>query len=281
MARYLVAGCGYVGAEAARRLSARGHEVWGLKRRPQGLPEGVRPIAADLTDPQTLAELPGGLDGAVYAASADSFDEQSYRRAYVEGPRAFAEAVARRSPRCRLVHVSSTGVYGRTDGGWVDEDTEPGPTGFSGEVLLEGEAGVLAGPLPAVVVRLGGIYGPDRALFVDALRAGEARREEGPPRFLNLVHRDDCAGILEHLIALPSPAPLYLGVDCEPVERDRLLEWLADRLGVGSPSIAPSSGGPRRSRGNKRCSNARLLGSGYRFLHPDFRDGYAALVGAE
>ncbi len=281
MGRYLVAGCGYVGRELALRLAAAGHEVWGLKRRPEGLPEGVRAFAADLTAPATLAELPTRLDGAVYAASADAFEPEAYRRAYLEGPLALAASLVRRSPECRLVLVSSTGVYGRSDGGWVDEETPPEPSGFSGRIMVQGESAALDGPLSTVVVRLGGIYGPGRALFVDSLRRGEARREPGPPRFLNLIHRADCAGILDHLLHLASPAPLYLGVDCEPIARDELLAWLALRLGVAVPPVAEPATGARRGRGNKRCSNARVLAAGYRFHAPDFRRGYSGLPEVE
>jgi hypothetical protein len=39
---------------------------------------------------------------------------------------------------------------------------------------------------------------------------------------------------------------------------------------------------PARGRhgANKRCSNRRLLDSGYRFIYPGFRQGYAALLSA-
>ena len=48
MSRVLIAGCGDVGGELARRLLADGLEVYGLRRRVYLLPAGVRPIAADL-----------------------------------------------------------------------------------------------------------------------------------------------------------------------------------------------------------------------------------------
>ncbi len=103
----------------------------------------------------------------------------------------------------------------------------------------------------------------------------------GPPRPINLVHRDDCVGILRHLLELEDPAPLYLGVDSEPVVRDELLDWLAERLGIPPPERGAAEPDVRRGRGSKRCSNARLLASGYRLRRPTFRDGYADLLGTE
>ncbi len=67
---------------------------------------------------------------------------------------------------------------------------------------------------------------------------------------------------------------VYLGVDDEPVERDVVLSWLAERLGAPPLRVAetPSRGG------NKRCSNARLRAADYRLEFPSFRDGYGAMM---
>ena len=281
MQRVLIAGCGYVGAALAAELAAAGHRVWGLRRRPVSIAPGVETLAADLSDPASLRDLPGDLDSAVYAASADAYEPDAYRRAYVDGPANLAAALAASGGRPRLVLVSSTGVYGRDDGAWVDETSPAEPRGFSGEILLEGERRAAAGPLPVVVARLAGIYGPRRALFVEALRRGEAAREPAPARPINLIHRDDCVGVLRHLLELEAPAALYLGVDSEPVPRDELLDWLAARLGVPPPGEASGAPAVRRARGSKRCSNARLLGSGYRMRRPTYREGYADLLDPE
>ncbi|MGH7474633.1 MAG: NAD-dependent epimerase/dehydratase family protein, partial [Candidatus Methylomirabilales bacterium] len=85
MARVLIAGCGYVGSALAERLVAEGHVVWGLRRDPAGLPPGVRPLAADLTDPGTLRNLPSGLECVVYTAAPDRLDDAAYRSIYVDG----------------------------------------------------------------------------------------------------------------------------------------------------------------------------------------------------
>lgn len=282
--RVLIAGCGYVGSELGRRLAAAGHEAYGLRRDPSSLPASIRPVAADLGDAGALraaldAALPTGFDAVVYAAAADGFDEARYRAAYVDGPRRLLDALlARGATVRRFVFVSSTGVYAQQDGSWVDEDTPAEPPEFSGRALRDGERAVLAGPYPATVLRLGGIYGPGRTRLVDAVRTGAARAREG--LFTNRIHRDDAAGALAHLLGLDAPAPLYLGVDDEPAEEPVILDWLADRLGVPRPprdAAAPRDGLERR--GNKRCRNARLRAAGYAFHFPTFREGFAALLG--
>jgi nucleoside-diphosphate-sugar epimerase len=100
-----------------------------------------------------------------------------------------------------------------------------------------------------------------------------------PGAWSNRIHLDDCAGVLRHLLLLPEPEPLYLGVDREPAELCEIQRWLADRLGVAPPvSAAEVGGGGGRRRSNKRCSSDRLAASGYRFRFPTYREGLGALL---
>lgn len=281
-ARVLIAGCGDVGTALGLLLHDRGgHEVWGLRRRASALPAAIRPIAADLGDPPTLAGLPAGLDYVVYAAAADGHSESAYRRAYADGVAALLSALAEQgqSPH-RIFFTSSTGVYGQTAGEWVDESSPTEPESWTGRILLEAERRLLAGPFPATVVRLGGIYGPGRTRLIRLVQSGEATYARDQPAYTNRIHRDDCAGAIAHLLAMDlartPPEEVYVGVDCEPAERRVVLTWLAERLGVEPPrAVEPGPGG---RGGNKRCRNARLLAAGYRFRYPTFREGYGAML---
>jgi nucleoside-diphosphate-sugar epimerase len=279
----LIAGCGYVGGALARQLHARGATVYGLRRDPSALPAGVRPIAADLTAPESLGSLPEGLDAIVYAASASQYGEAAYRAAYVDGVENLLRAVASRPPG-RLVFTSSTGVYGQDDGTWLDETSPADADRPTAQALRDGEARVLHGDIPGTVVRLSGIYGPGRTRLIDSVRTGRARLEQGPTRYLNHIHRDDCAGALAHVLALPNPASLYLATDDEPRPRNDLLCWIADRLGLPEPPYAESAPGSARSSergGNRRYRNQRLRESGYHLRFPTFREGYGSLIAGE
>ena len=274
----LIAGCGYVGTALGVRLSAEGHGVWGLRRRPEGLPHGVRPLAADLSDAATLGSLPLDLDVVYYTAGAADNTEAAYKSAYVDGPRHLLEALERQGQRPRrVVFTSSTGVYAQCRGEWVDEDSPAEPSHFGGRQLLAGERLFLDSAFPATVLRLAGIYGPGRTRLIENLRKGDATYQENPPSYLNLIHRDDCVGSLRHLAALARPASLYIGVDYQPVDRGTLLRWLSGVLNTRPPRLAAGAAG-RRS--NKRCRNARLLASGYPFQYPTFKHGYSAIVDA-
>ena len=256
-------------------LASDGYEVFGLRRNPDALPPEIKPVAADLSASVSPETLPTKLDFVVYAVSSGGAGDEAYRTAYVEGPRNLSEALVAlgENPR-RFLFVSSTRVYAQSDGEWVDEASPTEPGGYAGRRLLEGERTVSGGPFPATVLRLAGIYGPGRTRSIE--RASDAPLEAGPPVYSNRIHRDDCAGALRHLVHTPGPESLYIGVDHEPADRRTVAEWLHDRLGTRPrPDTPPVQD---RGRTNKRCSNARLVGSGYEFRYPTFREGFAELL---
>jgi nucleoside-diphosphate-sugar epimerase len=281
MSRCLIAGCGYVGAALGERLAAQGHSVFGLRRRALRLPAGVEPLEADLAVPASLARLPGALDFIFYLASPGGAEDALYRSAYLDGQRNLWEALARQGQRPRrFLFASSTAVYGQHDGEWVDESSPTEPADFRGKRLLEAEQLLARSPFPGVAVRFGGIYGPRRSSLVAEVRGGRAVIRPGPPHYTNRIHRDDCAGVLLHLMQLEAPEAVYLGVDCEPADEAAVLRWLAGALGAAVPRAAAAGEkqGRERRGGSKRCRNDKLLASGYRFRHPTFREGFRAIL---
>ena len=273
----LIAGYGFVGRALGRRLVERGHRIWGLKRTPASPPDGVEIITADLGDSLDPARLPERIDHVVYLLSSKEGTDAAYRRARVDALAHLIEALtARRTGPARLLFASSTGVYAQTDGSWVNEETPAAPNGSAGRILLEGESLALSAPFPTTVVRFSGIYGPGRLRLLRMIARGEPTWAEGPPVFSNRIHVEDCAAVLEHLLALESPRDLYVASDDEPVDRRELAHWLAAALGV--PSAPPLPPEARSRWGNKRCSNACLKASGYRFLYPTFREGYREII---
>lgn len=278
MSGILIAGCGYVGIQLGLRLAEAGHEVWGLRRDPSPLPRTIHPISADLRAPLDDIDLPPA-DRIVYAASADARSAEGYRDAYVSGVQNLLAALERRrGPPLRVVYVSSTAVYGDAAGRWVDEETDPVPEDFRGATVLRGEALVRRAPHRGVCVRLGGIYGPGRTRLMERARRGELRCPPGGPAWSNRIHRDDAAGTLEHLLFLDDPRPLYLAVDDEPAPLCEVYRYVAALVGGPEPDV---DGSVKKTRSNKRCSNALLTTSGYAFRYPSYREGYGVLAARE
>lgn len=266
--KLLIAGCGDLGIRLAGRLDDD-WQVHGLRRHTQALPEPIVAEPANLADPDSLARVAGEWDAVVYQTTPDQYDETGYRAAYFQGLANLFERVSAR----RLIFVSSTAVYGQDAGEWVDETSETRPPRFNGRVLLEAEALAADSAPESVVVRFSGIYGPGRDYLVRKAATGDARCRDNPPQWTNRIHADDCAGVLAHLLTLDRPAPLYCASDSHPATRCEVLDWLAERLGAAPPARETSDGGQ-----GKRVANARLLASGYRLIHPDYRSGYQELL---
>lgn len=277
----LILGCGDIGRVLGKRLQEAGQRVIGVRRNTAALEgSGLDAVAADFTDAGSLADLPDA-EVLVYVVSADRFEEAAYRAAYPDGLKAvlaeFAER--RRGPR-HIFFVSSTSVYAQQDGEVVDEGSPTAPRGFSGMLMREAEQALIDHRLPGSVVRFSGIYGPGRDRLIR--QVGEGRIAAATPTmYSNRIHRDDCAGVLVHLIdrALAGETlhELYLGSDCEPAPIHEVMTWLARQLKVESSETIQS---PLRRRASKRCDNTRLLESGYRFRYPSYREGYAQVLRA-
>jgi nucleoside-diphosphate-sugar epimerase len=272
--RILLAGCGDLGERVAQLLRARGDDVWALRRHPPARgASGVHWLGGDLTDPASLGALPHGITRVIYLPAPDGRDKASYRAVFVDGLRHLLEALdGSRLQRC--LFVSSSAVYGEHDGDWVDETTSVGPLGFNGAVLREAEQWLAEQPVPGVVLRLAGLYGPGRLQLVEKLRAGQLRVPREVPHWANRIHVDDAAAAIVHLLQVEAPQSLYLGVDDTPMPLDELYDFLAALIDAPPPPEGAAPVGV----GSKRLSNARLRASGWAPQWPDSREGYAALI---
>src|SRR5690606_1431290 len=158
---------------------------------------------------ETLRDMPPGITRLVYLPTPDRRDEAAYRAIFLDGLRHLLSVLDRQALR-RVVFVSSSAVYGAQREGWVDEDTPPVPKGFNGTVLLEAERWLAAQPVPSVVLRLAGLYGPGRLQLLDRPRAGVATVPRDPPHWANRIHVDDAAAAIVHLLGLPDPQEVYI-----------------------------------------------------------------------
>ena len=290
--RVAILGCGYVGTELGRQL-APDHDVVGVRRSADGVAAieaaGLEAVRADVTDPDELAGVPDA-DVVVFAASSGGRGAEAAREVYVEGQRTALDHFASRpAPPDRYLYTSSTGVYGDHGGDWVDEETLLEPTTDKTGVLATAEQVPLERPveygIDGTVARFAGLYGPGRYRL--------ERYVEGPVTegYLNMVHRDDAAGAVRHLIEADlARGEVVLVVDDEPAEKWDFADWLADQCGVDAPPKRTvedrlaeddlSTAARRRLRTSKRCANDKLRGLGYGFRYPTYREGYEAAIKA-
>jgi nucleoside-diphosphate-sugar epimerase len=280
-----VLGCGYVGAEFARQARATGHDVVGVVRseasRDKLRAEGLAAEALDLYAGD-WSLLPARFDAVVYAASTGGGGPEAYALAYDTGVRR-ALAWAREVGAHSFVFTSSTGVYRQDDGGLVDEESIVGgaPTA---DAILGGERAVLnSGFAKARVLRFGGLYGPGRHHLVDQLRRGDNVIGGRVDHYINYLHRDDAASsILAALVAGPAGARVYNVGDGNPVTKEALARWIAERLGQSAPVFDPSApAGPRVAKGG-RTQPSRIVATGRIRAElgwkPAFADVFAGLA---
>ena len=270
--RVLIAGCGYVGNPLASSLMIAGHEVHGLKRDTSTLPDGVRPVQADLLNPDTLTELPAPIDALVFMPSPASRDQGAYEAIFIHGLKNLWTSLQVEPARTLL--VSSTAVYGESNGAVIDEETLPGPGGFNGKVLLKMEQLGSSFTDNLVCVRFSGIYGPGREGLVRLAASEGLEIQKHPPYFTNRIHRDDAAAVLQHLLTLENAENLYIATDNLPAPRYEVIEWLAKAQGKPAPSGLSVE---QASRG-KRLNNQKLRDSGITLTYPDYRAGYASVL---
>jgi len=286
--RVLIIGCGYVGVSLGAELVKQGHEVFGVRRSTGHDAElkaaGVQPLGADITRPEDLAKLPGPFDWVVNTVSSTKGGVEEYREVYLNGTRHLIDWLAAAPPK-KFVYTSSTSVYGQTDGSVVKETSLTEPTTETGKVLVEAEKALLAAvagrKFPAVILRVAGIYGPDRGhLFQQYLR-NEARIAGKGERIINMIHRDDLVGVIITALKSGRPGEIYNAVDDEPVAQIHFFRWLSETLGKWMPAFATEEEDANRKRGvtNKKVSNRKLkMELGCPFKYPTFRQGYTAEI---
>ncbi|NQV25370.1 MAG: SDR family oxidoreductase [Rhodopirellula sp.] len=286
--RRLIVGCGYLGRRVAARWRTAGDDVFALTRSEQNAAElralGISPIPGDVTDAASLQSLPE-CDTVLHAVGFDRSAAASKREVYVDG---LSNVLNQMAARCdRFIHISSTSVYGQQDGEWVDEEsaaesaTESGEICIAAEQLVRDRYSSAAVKGQETVLRLSGIYGPDRLLSrIDALK--NAQPLPGPEDgWLNLIHVDDAAETIVTCAESKSLAAVYLVSDDRPILRGEYYRLLAKLVNAPQPTF-DSDAVARHSRGiNKRCRNRRLreqLGVALRF--PDIETGLTHAVNA-
>jgi nucleoside-diphosphate-sugar epimerase len=286
--RVLIVGCGYVGLPLGAELAKQGHEVFGLRRGPGGEAEmsaaGLTPLAADITRPEQLASLPGPFDWVVNTVSSTKGGEEEYRRVFLQGTHNLIEWLAPTSLK-KFVYTSSTSVYGQADGSLVKESSPTEPSSSTSRLLIETEKLLIEAAatrgFPAVILRVAGIYGPERGhLFLQYLR-DEARIAGKGERFINMIHRDDLVNVIIAVLKSGRAGEIYNATDDEPVAQIHFFRWLSETLGKWMPPFATEEENAARKRGltNKKVSNRKLkMELGVALKYPTFRQGYTAEI---
>ncbi len=272
-------GHGYSARALARRLVPQGWRIYGTTRDQNKLDEiaatGVTPVLWPGSDPGAALR-----DARHLLISAGPGPEGDPVLA------ALGAEIAALAPQMRWAgYLSTTGVYGDHQGGWVDEDTPLAPSTKRGQARVTAEQAWRAVPdLPLHIFRLAGIYGPGRGPFAK-VRAGTARRIIKKGQVFSRIHVEDIAQALERSIARPDAGAVYNLCDDDPAPPQDVIGHAAELLGLPLPAAEDFETAEMTPMArsfyaeSKKVRNDRIKAAlGWKPIYPDYRSGLAAML---
>ncbi len=282
MAKILIIGCGAIGTQLAHVLSVKGHQVTGLKRNPPKTATGnINYFPADITSPADLEGLPTNFDILYFIVSPDGRNEQSYHDIYESGLNNLLNKFSQAGSHPHWIFVSSTSVYGQSQGEWVDEDSVAQPDNATSQLIRQAEQKLMDSDSNNIVVRFSGIYGPGREYLL-RMAIQTPAIQQNPPYFTNRIHQQDCIGVLAFLLERRLAGVVleqcYLASDDDPAPMWEVMSWLAEHTNCQPPTVKVTD---KHCVMNKRCNNQRLKALGYKFHYPGYKDGYLELFTSE
>lgn len=281
----LIAGCGYVGQRLAARLRDR-FEVAALVRTSEKASalarQGIKAIVIDLDRVRAGASIPERLDqeAIVYLAPPPNVGESDLRLdrflhlAFVP-PKAF-------------VYMSTTGVYGDTDGGFVDESTPVQPRTERARRRVSAEemtrVWCTERRVRRVVLRVPGIYGPGR-LPLERLKQREPVVCPEDAGISNRIHVDDLVTACELAVLNKEARGVYNVTDGHSISSTAFVDAVAKIAGLPLPprvsmEEAQLTFSPERLsflNESRRVGNERMLKHlGVKLKYADYEAGIRA-----
>ena len=273
-------GAGYTAGYLSKTLTEQGWIVYGTTRRQERFDEiaksGAHPLLIE--DPAMSERLSACSHVLISAGPSENGDPtlNAYQSVFVEN-------------RFEWVgYVSTTGVYGGTEGEWVDEDTPLHPTTTRGQQRkLAEEAWSDVPNLPLHIFRLAGIYGPGRGPF-SKVKSGKAQRIIKKDQVFSRIHVEDIVQVLSASIAAGTNGGIYNVCDNYPAPPQDVIGYAAELLGLPIPPAIAFEDANLSPMGrsfyaeNKRIANERIKSElGVALKYPDYKTGLDALVRLE
>lgn len=233
----VIIGFGYVGFRIAREELFSGRSVSALTRSAESTARakslGVLPIAGDLDDPGTLKNISTRNAVVYYLAPPPPTGVRDLRLAN------FLNAIDASTPS-KLVYISTTGVYGNTQGAWVNENSPLNPQQDRSRRRCDAEMQlrVWAAQHPVccvTILRVGGIYGPNK-LPLARLEKNEPMVDDPlHPSWVNVIHVDDLATVCRTAARTSTSLATYNVSDGHPTTMMAYFRVIAGVAGLSPP----------------------------------------------
>lgn len=266
-----VLGCGWLGLPLGEQLRDADHIINGSTTSPQKIEllngKNIEPFLLEL-DPQLKCENCSDFwDADLLVLNIPPHQGRDNMKSYhLQQIKAVINEV-KASPIERLIFVSSTCVYPPKPGIVGEVDVEFGNASRnSGNALLEAEKLLLSqDKFDTTVIRFGGLYGYNRH---PAKYLAGKKNMSGGNAPVNLIHRDDCVGIIQKIISENVTGEIFNGVsDGHPPKR-MYYPAAAEALELEPPVFADDM-----EEGYKVVSNRKIKELlNYKFEHPNPMD---------
>ncbi len=284
----LIVGCGYVGHRVAQMWCSSGIQTFAISRSiakaEQLKTESVHPVIMDLSSSENWPELPI-VDVVLWSVGFDRSAGADRTKVWIDGLRELLNRVRFRTERGTVIYTSSTGVYGDSGGEEVDEASATSPDSEGGKACLAAEQIVREFATStghgATILRLAGIYGPNRLLRRIADLQNGTPITSPPNDWLNLIHVDDIVRVVDTVARLnnSSGVPVMNVVAANSVTRRTYYSTLAELAGTPSPvfdvhgSMESKNTRSGRGSGNRRVISRVRPSLNIEFLFDDIRAG--------
>lgn len=282
----LIIGCGDIGRRVANLYRGRCVPVAALTRHrttAEAQPsQSFTAFVGDLDQPKTLPGLPTRDSLVFYFVPPPKHGEGDPRL------RVFLSRITHQALPRKLIYISTSGVYGDCQGAWVAENAAPKPgtdrarRRLAAETLLQ--EWEQAYGIPSAILRVGGIYGPQR-LPVDRLRQGAPALHEQECGYTNRIHADDLAAVC--VAAAERGQGIYNVSDGNPSTMTDYFNRVADLYGLPRPpQITLAEAQTHLSvemmsylNESRRLDNSKMLGELHvRLRYPSLREGLAGVL---
>ncbi|MGX7667733.1 SDR family oxidoreductase [Flavobacterium pedocola] len=237
-----ILGCGWLGIPLAEHLIANGYSVKGSTTTDEKLPV----LKAKAIDPYNISLSEKGITGDIEGFLADSdivlIDIPPKIRSLV--PENFVKKIATLTPYLetfgnkKIVFISSSSVYPDevSYNYKVTESYSPQPDTEGGKQLLETEQLLQSNPnFKTTILRFGGLIGKERHPVKHLSGRDGISNPQAP---INMIHLEDCIGIIHRIIATETWGELFNAVAPLHPDRETYYHKKAQEMNLALPKFA-------------------------------------------
>lgn len=277
--RVLIVGCGDIGRRILPLLIPR-WQVFAVTSQANHCEKlriaGATPLVANLDQPWTLIRLAKLATHIIYLAPPPTQGKQDTRSRHL---------AAVLTQRCRLVYVSTSGVYGDCAGEIIDETRSAHPHNlravrrFDAEQVWRAWAKRTGSRLS--ILRVPGIYAADR-LPIERIKQGVPALIPEQDVYTNHIHADDLARLVVRTLLRGNPNRIYHAVDDSHLLLGEYFDLVADQFHLPPVPRLPRSELMTQVNPvvlsfmseSRRMQNRRIKDElGFKLLYPTVADG--------